>query len=208
MNIQSKRLLPYRVYDEADVIVEYALDGTGDLGQFVKVAAADLDDESGIVDDSFGADFDRVSSPRWGSKNSVTLITSGDTKAEVLGITLKNTWETDENGQLLKFNKQKKEELFAVISGEPTQIVGKGRFHLGPEAFQVTGSAPSKTNLPNVKDLVVPSNTSNGVVDIVPKAKIVATPSGVDQYSSDQILGSVIATGSKHGGTVVVKLDI
>jgi hypothetical protein len=210
MNKVNKKLLPFRSYSENDVVNEYSLDQLGEYGMFVKVSRGDLDDIQGEVADNFGASFDRSRSPQWGAKNKITPTTSGDTKYDVLGVTLWSTLANDENGQLLKFDKQKREELYAVISGDAVPVATKGRFLLGPEAFTVTGSAPNATGVDSVKpslgDVVVPSNTEAGKVDIVPTSSIVASPSTATEYGENQILGKVIATGAMFSGTAEVIL--
>ena len=50
---------------------------------------------------------------------------AGDT---ILGITLFDQRETDENGELLKFRPHKAAELEAVISGQAMPVVRKGLF--------------------------------------------------------------------------------
>lgn len=210
MNKVNKKLLPFRSYNENDVVNEYSLDQLGEYGMFVKVSRGDLDDIEGQVADSFGASFDRSRSPQWGAKNKITPCTSGDKKYDVLGITLWSTLASDENGELLKFNKQKQEELYAVISGDAVPVATKGRFLLGPESFTVTGAAPNATGVDSVKPapgyVVVPSNTENGKVDLVPTSSIVSSPSAATEYGSDQILGKVIATGAMFSGTAEIIL--
>lgn len=207
MNTQNKRLLPYRNYDPHDVINGlYSLDRYSEFGLFVKVGSANLDDADGIVADSFGAEFDRTLSPHWGVKQKVTPITSGDTKYDVLGITLKSVLETDENGMPLKFYARKRDELNAVVSGKAVPIATRGLFTLGVDAYQVTGATPSAANgiQANVGDVLVPSNSEEGKVDIVPLTSIVANPSGATQYGENQIIGKVISTGSLFDGCVQV----
>ena len=213
MNTINKKLLPFRSFDENDVINEYSLDTTGEYGQFVKVSRGNLDDVQGQVADSFGADFDRVSSPRWGVKNKITACTSGDTKYDLLGITLYSTLSHDENEEQLKFYRQKGVELHSVISGEAVPVIGKGRFTLGPEAYTVTGAAPNPTGTDSVQasigNLVVPSNTEDGKVDIVPASWVQpATGAAFQRYQDDQVLGKVIGTGNAFGGAVYVSLNI
>jgi len=214
MNTINKRLLPFRSIDENDVVNEYSLDTTGEYGMLVKISRGDLDDIQGEVADSFGAEFDRVTSPYWGVKNKVTQSTSGDTKYDVLGLTLYSTFDVDENGQLLKFYRQKGIEMHSVISGKAVPVVGKGRFTLGIDAYTVTGGAPDPTGTDAVQasigNLLVPSNYVDGKFDIVPATVIEATgtPGLPTEYGSDQVLGRVLKTGNGFGGMVEVQLNI
>ncbi len=213
MNTINKRLLPFRSFDENDVVNEYSLDTTGEYGMLVKISRGDLDDVQGELADSFGSDFDRVSSPYWGVKNKITPSTSGDTKYDVLGLTLYSTLSEDENGENLKYNRQKGIELHSVISGKAVPVVGKGRFTLGVDAYTVTGGAPNPTGAAvqgSVGDVVVPSNYEVGKFDIVPASVIEATgtPALPTEYGSNQVLGRVMATGNGLGGMVQVQLDI
>src|SRR5690606_29342937 len=140
----------------------------------------------------------------------VTPITSGDTKYDVLGVTLMNVLTHDENGMPLDFYAQKRVELFAVQSGQAVPVIGKGRFTLGVDAYTVTGAAPLPASgiSPNIGDVVVPSNTAEGKVDIVPQSALSASPSGANQYGYDQVLGKVLATGTEFGGSVYITLDV
>lgn len=208
MNKSSRKLLPLRTVDENDIINEYALAGVTEQGTFVKISSGSLTDGFGQVGASFGAAFDGTSSPQWGTKNQITEITSGDLAVDVLGITLYNVLAVDENGENLKYNKQKREELHAVLIGDSVPVAQKGRFILGPEAFEVVGAAPDfgSSVMPAVGDRIVPSNNTNGKVDIVPKAKIVASPADATEYTQEQVLGTVIATGDVFNGSVGVLL--
>jgi hypothetical protein len=209
MNTVNKRLLPLRTVSEHDVVNEYSLDRTGDAGMFVKVLAGNLNEPYGQVAADFGASFDRVTSPRWGSLKKITPTTSGDTKYEFFGITTYSTLEQDENAQQLKFYKQKGDELHSVISGQSVPVATKGRFQLGPDAYTVTGSAPNPTGTNSVQAavnwVVVPSNFTAGKVDLVPKTRLVNQTSGVStEYGKDQVIGKVIGSGNAFGGVVDV----
>jgi len=210
MNKQNTKLLPYRSYDENDVINEFSLDRHSEYGDFVKISRGDLDDLEGQIADDFGASYDRVTSPFWGVTNKITLTTSGDTKYDVLGVTLMSTLQYDENGEQLKFNKQKRHELFAVLTGQAVPVVGKGRFTLGHDGYLVAGVTPDAGagTQGNIGDVIVPSNSVDGKVDCVPTSAIVASPTSATEYGEDQILGKVLATGTYGDGSLYVSMNV
>ena len=119
----SLRLLPFRQYDEQDVINIFVLesdlaltssvdDGQGSNGVFVKVTNGDFDQDTitygtnsylGKTDYPFVSDNMYPSNPL-----TISGATSGDLP---LGLTLNQTAEADENGEKLIYNPIKKEEL-------------------------------------------------------------------------------------------------
>ena len=180
----NKKLMPFMQVNETDIVNGFALQATGFAGTLVKVGVNDVTANQGIVNASVGAAFNRVTSPEWGVKATIVPTTSGDTAAVVLGLTTKNVLTVDENGQLLKYNKQKKLELNAVLPIEANPVARKGVFTLGVDAVQKAGVKPANAaGLPAVGALLVPSNTAAGVIDCVPFSAI-----GVS-YRADQIIG-------------------
>ena len=141
------RLLPFRQYDEQDVINLFALtnadvldsttgDGKGSNGVFVKVADGNFDQE--LI--SYGSnsylgktDYPFVSDNMYPTVQlEVTAANSGDAP---LGLTLNQTAKTDENGEKLIYNTTKKEELQAVLPGQTVPVATKGIFTLGKNAL-------------------------------------------------------------------------
>jgi len=194
-NKQSTKILPFIAFDEVDVYNMYALQGYGVKGTFVKVASANIDNAIGIVG-SAGALIDKTLSPQWGSTLTVVPCASGDLAAQILGITLKNVFQFDENGELMKYKKQKRIELDSVVSGEAVPILGRAPIlTLGTGALLFSGYAPaSAPTFPSIGDLAVAAN--GGLLNIVPAA----TFSG----SHALILGSVIGQTSQFGSGVVI----
>ena len=134
------RLLPFRQYDENDVINMFALesnlalesttgDGEGSNGVFVSVTTGDLvNDTISYTNDSYlgKTDYPFVGSDMYPS-NPLTV--SGTAVSLIpLGITLNQTAKNDENGEKLLYNAQKKEELQAVLPGQTVPIATKGIF--------------------------------------------------------------------------------
>lgn len=184
MNKQSKKLLPFIEFNESDVINMYALDGFGEKGTFVKVSGTpNVDDAVGVIGDA-GVVLDGTLSPMWGSKLKVTPITSGDRAAAVVGVMLKNVFQYDENGELLKFHKRKRIELDSVNSGEAVPLLTRATIlTLGTGAY--TGTA-------TVGNVIVPEDGG--------KVKVVA-PGSVD---ASFVLGSVIGLTNQFTSTGIV----
>jgi hypothetical protein len=145
----SNRLLPFRQYDDNDVINMYALAdaaindnvtgvGSGDAGVFVKVSAGnfDLDPVSYGSNSYLGkTDYPFVGANQYPSVNlKVTPAASGDL-TNVLGLTLRQTAKFDENGEKLLYYRQKAEELMCVLPGQAVPVATRGMFSLGANAL-------------------------------------------------------------------------
>lgn len=129
-------LLPFRQYDDNDVINMFAMEGTDKAaGTLVKVSAANLNDDLvDLVDggSAFLTSQGNAYSPL--SVNPLRVDSAGSGDA-ALGILLRDVRDTDENGEKLRFYPQKKEELQCVLSGESVPIATKGVFTLLEGAF-------------------------------------------------------------------------
>lgn len=145
----ANRLLPFRQYNENDVVNMYALVdeavnenvtgvGTGDAGVFVKVSAGnfDLDPVSYSSDSYLGkTDFPHVGVNQYPKVNlKITPAASGDL-TNCLGLTLRQTAKYDENGEKLLYYRQKAEELMCVLPGQAVPVATRGVFTLGPAAI-------------------------------------------------------------------------
>lgn len=146
------RLLPFRQYDEQDVVNVFALesdlalpsttgDGEGSNGVFVKVTNGNFNQE--VVTYSNDDYLGQSSLPFVGSdmypSNPLTI--SGAASGDLpLGITLNQTAKADENGEKLLYNTTKKEELQAVLPGQSVPVATKGIFTLAAEAFDGSSS--------------------------------------------------------------------
>jgi len=146
------RLLPFRQYDDQDVVNMYALVdagvnesvtgvGTGDAGVFVKVSAGnfDLDPVSYSSDSYLGkTDYPFVGANQYHKVNlKVTPAASGDL-TNCLGLTLRQTAKTDENGEKLLYYRQKAEELMCVLPGQAVPVATRGIFTLSKDAIDGT----------------------------------------------------------------------
>jgi hypothetical protein len=144
----SLRLLPFRQYDENDVVNIFALEtgisvgsttGTsqGDNGVFVKVSDGNFNQDTityGTNSYLGKTDYPFVGGDMYPT-NPLT-ITGAENGDLPLGVTLLQTAETDENGEKLLYNVQKKEELQAVLPGQSVPVLTKGIITLAATAFE------------------------------------------------------------------------
>lgn len=146
------RLLPFRQYNEHDVVNLYSLvssdaldsttgDGLGSNGVFVKVSEGNFNlDTITYGSDSYlgKTDYPFVGGAMYPSNPlTITGATSGDLP---LGLTLNQTAKADENGEKLLYNPTKKEELQAVLPGQTVPVATRGIFTLAAEAFDGAAS--------------------------------------------------------------------
>lgn len=194
----SLRLLPFRQYNEHDVVNIFALEtglaldsttgtGQGDQGVFVKVSDGNFDQDTITYgSDSYlgKTDYPFVGGDMYPT-NPLTLTgaTSGDLP---LGITLNQTAKNDENGEKLLYNPTKKEELQAVLPGQSVPVATHGIFTLSSDGYR--GATSIYTVGKGIK-------IATGTAD---KGKI----TGADATGAASF-GTVIGTGSRSskGGT-------
>ena len=141
------RLLPFRQYDEQDVVNLYALtsaealtsttgDGAGSNGVFVKVHDGNFNQD--VITYGSNSYLGKTDYPFVGGDMyptnplEVTAATSGTLP---LGLTLNQTAQNDENGEKLLYNTTKKEELQAVLPGQTVPVATKGIFTLSANAL-------------------------------------------------------------------------
>ena len=142
------RLLPFRQYDENDVINFYSLDDkTGAAGTVVKVKNANLNDEPVAYTSRGDSDsFLNVQAKALSLYPTVpyTVEKCAATGAGVkpLGIMLRDVRDKDENGENLLYYPQKKEELQCVVSGEAVPIATRGLFTIATKGL-TNGVAPA-----------------------------------------------------------------
>ena len=211
------RLLPFRQYNEHDVVNIFALstsdaldsttgDGVGSNGVFVKVTDGNFDQD--VI--TYGSDsyLGKTDYPFVGSDmyptNPLTIgaTTTNDEKGVVLGLTLNQTAKNDENGEKLLYNATKKEELQAVLPGQSVPVATKGIFTLSSNAFDGT-----------ITDFTIGqgfSLTANG--------KITGSNHGATGINGGTaVIGTILGTGSRAsqggltdqfaGDYVIVKID-
>ena len=203
----SKRLYPYRDYDEHEVINLFALntannqstdDGNGDSGVIVKVSAGDLNSNviEHITSSYLGkTDYGTIGRVRYPEVPlKIAVAGTGDIP---LGITLKETAMYDENNEKYLYYKQKAIEMDIVLSGQAVPVLTRGVVMLDQAAF-VANTVPAV----GVK-LVVGSGASgqfaedggaydnNGAV----VGLVLATGSRVAGITADQFAGAALSTG-------------
>ena len=141
------RILPFRQYNETDVINMFALangyaneqttdSGAGDAGVFVSVSAGDLNlDPVTYATDSYlgKTDYPFVGANQYPSVSlKVKPAASGDS---LLGVTLRQTAKADENGEKLLYYPQKREELQCVLPGQAVPVATRGLFTVTASAY-------------------------------------------------------------------------
>ena len=185
----SLRILPFRQYDENDVINLFALEGAsvnasttdtgaGDAGVFVKVSAGDFDkDPVGYSDNSYlgKTDYPFIKAQYPSVNLECAPAASGES---LLGITLRQTAKADENGEKLLYNQVKAEELGSVLPGQAVPVATRGVFTI--TAYAYDGA------------LVVGGGIALGAAGKV--AACAATAA--------EKVGTVIGTGSRSSGTI------
>jgi len=197
------RLLPFRDYDEHEVVNIYALDagsavagGTyvdlstpakrstvADNGVFVKVKAGSLGsqrDPMDVTSDGFGGYLGSKDYPHVGRNtypaNPLTVEAVSASGDGCLGVTLRQTATHDENGEKLQYYPVKKDELYAVLPGETVPVLGRGLVTLTDQAL--VGS-------PRVGDKLVPWTDG--------------TASGIRGHNNsiNNVIGTVIGSGQR-----------
>lgn len=151
----GKRLLPFRQYNEHDVINMFALEDSvltatqsitethsGDAGVFVKISNGNLDlDPVTYGSNSYlgKTDYPFVGSNGYPSVSlKVTPAASGDIRP--LGLTLWETAKYDENGQKLIYYPQKAHENQVLLPGQSVPVATKGVFTLTDAAYNNTAN--------------------------------------------------------------------
>jgi hypothetical protein len=141
----SLRLYPFRQYNEHDVINLFANDtadnnpftnGNGSAGVFVKVSAGNLDLDP--ITYAANAYLGKTDYPFLGAAQypSVPLtFTAATNDAPVLGVTLNQTLQYDENAEKLLYNPVKRQELQAVLSGQACPVLTRGVITLADTAI-------------------------------------------------------------------------
>jgi hypothetical protein len=207
----STRLLPFRQYDDQDVINMFALVdaaindsvtgvGSGDAGVFVKVSAGnfDLDPVSYASNSYLGkTDYPFVGANSYPSVNlKVTPAASGDT-TNCLGLTLRQTAKYDENGEKLLYYRQKAEELMCVLPGQSVPVATRGIFSLGKNAFG--GGTVTGNNLyvgSGIKLSATQGNITGCLHSDAGKIGVViGTGTRTSQTTTDQFAGDFVVIG-------------
>ena len=147
------RILPFRQYNEHNVVNLYALDGAetipgdlategaGDAGILVKIKAGDFDKGIEYTSDTYlgKTDYPHIGANGYPKVTGMTFEPAGDGDATgLLGITLRQTATHDENGEKLLYYRQKAIEHQAVLPGEVVPVLTAGLVTLAATAFDGT----------------------------------------------------------------------
>ena len=207
------RLLPFRQYDEQDVINLFKWGGTvnnapsktdSDSGMLVQVKDSDLSKDpieylgSHALLGSSG--YPHVA--RNGYPQVPLAVEAADGNGKAIGITLNQTLTHDENGENLLRYPQKKAELFAVTSGEAVPVASKGIFTFDESAVSyVHGSDAAATT-----GGAAPSSATDNqwVVDGTENVYAVDTGSGkigLTKNGGGNVVGKVLGTGKRTAQT-------
>jgi len=194
------RTLPFRQYNETDVINMFAMgtgfinesvtdSGNGDAGIFVTVESGNLNLDTIVYDSAYDSYLGKTNYPHVGVNQyprvslSLKPATSGDS---LLGITLRQTAKTDENGEKLLYYPQKAEELMCMLPGQAVPVASRGVFTLAASAF--AGSVPAIGS-----GFKLPSGVSGKVTGCT--------------NSDAQKVGTVLATGSRTASVSTANLS-
>ena len=159
----NERLKPFRDYSEHDVLNLFAF-GDKDVslgtttviyaGSAVKVQTGWSNTNELQMLGDVGAAYANTVSERYGVSADVQY-TEGGADEAALGLTLYDVREYDENGEALKFNPRKQDELQSVLSGQAVPIATRGVF------LMATGSWASSAGILQDNDVFA---TGNGQV--------------------------------------------
>lgn len=211
----AHRLLPFRQYDENDVVNLFALDidslGAGFLtklpssdginadGVLVKVSngdgtGGDVNDYGTEVSEMFATYSSPVGRNPYPS-NPLRVTPAGAGETAPLGLTLYQTLHIDENGEKLLFNPVKKDELQAVLSGQTVPVISKGIVTLNAAAF-ADGKEPKEAGA-----ALYPAAGGKLSTDAANGVKVASVLSSGTRTSSS------VGTDSLAGNYYVIKLD-
>lgn len=190
------RILPFRQYDDNDVINMFALESQyvneattesslGDAGVFVTTSVGDFNaDPVTYATDSYlgKTDYPFVGANQYPSVSlKIKPAVSGN---PLLGITLRQTAKADENGEKLLYYPQKAEELQCVLPGQAVPVATRGVFTFASGAFNGTLAVGTGVKLSTVSGAVT--------------GCLISDPTRV---------GLVIGTGSRKSGTTPDQFD-
>jgi len=225
------RLLPFRDYDEHDVVNLFKSAGSldkfidlsdsnkrttpeGDAGVFVKVSQGSLDDTDANwnpVDVTSNptsllgkTDYPHVGRNVYPQASLSVEPTEGTTTETCIGITLRQTVARDENGENLLYNPIKKDELFGVLPGEAVPILSKGLVTITADAFSSAG-APGQVIQTAADGKVEPVARGSATNQVV--GTILATGTRDDEAGSQGGTNVFGNTGLMNGAYYLVKLD-
>lgn len=195
-------LRPFRDYNEKDVLNFASWSGTipAYRGTLVKIVQGFVaTDEPLEMLGSVGASYNNTVSQRYGAYAKIAACGAGEA---ALGIMLMDVRETDENGELLKFNPRKAFEMDVQLSGQTVPVATRGTFHYSGTLLA------SQTPAAMTKLYAGPSGelTTGVVVGLLTSATAVGDGSGVSGITSPCV--GFCLGGKDTNGCVVIRLDV
>jgi len=198
------RLLPFRQYNETDVINLFALEmrgvgnvgtnglnqmddpfatGANDAGILVKITAGDMNDDPIVYETRSylgKTDYPNVGRNQYPvNPLKVQMCNSGDA---AFGVTLRQTLTHDENGEKLIYYPQKAEELYAVQTGQTVPVLTRGLITVNHTAIDGLQQSSQSVNV--------------GTPLMVGDRGQFAVKSGMGDLAQP-IVGTVLASGSR-----------
>ena len=180
------KLLPFRDYDEHEVINLFKYAGTIPADQGTIVSISNGWDQTNADTQFLGAAgkaYSNTVSDRYGVSAAVNASATGD--ANPLGMLLHSVKETDENGEKLLYNPRKAAEMEVVLSGQAVPIVTRG-------IFLYSGSTINDQTVTAGQKLY---SDANGLL---------TTGNSTNQVAVAQALGAVDATYK----SILIKLEL
>jgi hypothetical protein len=180
----ASKLLPFRDYDEHEVINLFKYSGTipVDQGTIVSVKNGWNQSQETELLGAVGKSYSNTVSDRYGVAASVTATATGD--ANPLGMLLHSVKEEDENGEKLIYNPRKVAEMEVVLSGQAVPIVSRG-------VFLYSGST-------------IQGQTVTAGQKLYAAGGLLTTGLGAGQVAVAQALGSVDSTYN----SILIKLEL
>jgi len=157
--------------------------GNGSAGVLVKVLSGNMQKDT----------FDLIGSTYLGKTDYPFLgadkypvvplrVVAATTGSAVLGVTLNQTLQNDENGEKLLYNPVKKDELQAVLSGQACPVATKGLFTFDENAYEKdTNFVPG-----NIAAVSANAGKLTGV-----------TRESLAQGTAETLVGHIIGTGNR-----------
>ena len=181
----ASKLLPFRDYDEHEVINLFKFSGTipVDQGAIVSIKNGWTQSQNTELLGAVGKSYTNTVSDRYGVTASVQLAGTGD--ANPLGMLLHSVKEEDENGEKLIYNPRKVAEMEVALSGQAVPIVSRG-------VFLYSGSTINGQTVTAGQKLY---SDANGLL---------TTGNSTNQVAVAQALGSVDSTYK----SILIKLEL
>ncbi len=215
----ANRLLPFRQYDENDVINLFAnaasdanptTNGNGSAGVFVSIQAGNFskDPITYVNRTELGASYGHTRNQYPEVQLKVVAAPVASKAGEVVGVTLKQTIEADENGEKLLYNPVKKDELQAVLSGQAVPVASRGIFTLTSDAIDNGGGVMDTHPTPGQACVISPETAGkvSGVAFTTLYGGVLTSATGyahtteggtVVKYTTDHVIGTWIGTGTR-----------